>query len=336
MQKQDKKNKKHFGAGGVIELSYAGFSYSKISDFYILNNNKKLENGFSFTGYGKGSSNPDKERDFKDYLISVILLKSLIKIDKHLKTGKNEAEDDIYITRSFVRKDEDISIFFGGEGLNFNSENHTEYSMIDGIVGSVSCEFKGEELNGLVFSRSKRKTIVINDENNIKLRVNIQFYSKMDEVKGEAKSPHSYFTATMLTYGKIETFNRAVYCGMDDLYDFLLIDLLCKELEKATKKGIYKSYRQFYGNDDKLRGSVDVARHIRINSGMQNGKIAYRHRSNTINNYLSILLHKTYRYSKRKYPEIVKRKIDENANLYSFFNFLFTNWMMKLFPHIVP
>ena len=59
--------------------------------------------------------------------------------------------------------------------------------------------------------------------------------------------------------------------GPDELWEFLIyIFPYC--LEQALRQGILRSYRQFEYNDSKIKGSVDVARHLKLNLPF-NGKI---------------------------------------------------------------
>ena len=36
-------------------------------------------------------------------------------------------------------------------------------------------------------------------------------------------------------------------------------------------KGLYKTYQRFEKNDDKLKGTIDISRHIRLNLGLPSG-----------------------------------------------------------------
>lgn len=159
------------------------------------------------------------------------------------------------------------------------------------------------------------------------ISVNIRIESRFDYDKkhlNECKNgTHSYFAAMLLSCGHIGHLNiDNVICDDNNLFDCLLVALLSQNLEKAYYKGIYKAYRQFESNDEKVRGAIDVSRHIRLNAGMNNGRIACRYRENTINNYLNILICKAYDYAKVKYPEIVHNRIDNDGRLSSMLDLL--------------
>lgn len=154
------------------------------------------------------------------------------------------------------------------------------------------------------------------------LSVNLRIDSRFDS-KSEDQNNKSFFAATMLTYGNIGHINvDQVICDNNNLFDCLLVAVLSQALEKAYYKGIYKTYRQFESNNEKLKGSIDIARHIKLNAGMNNGKIACRFRENTVNNYLNILIYKTYEYAKLRYPEVTKSRIENNARLRPLFDTL--------------
>lgn len=150
---------------------------------------------------------------------------------------------------------------------------------------------------------------------------NIRIESRFDYNK-EYKS-RSYFAAMLLSCGNIGHLNiDNVICDENNLFDCLLVALLSQNLEKAHFKGVYKAYRQFESNDEKVKGAIDVSRHIKLNAGMNNGRVACRYRENTINNYLNILICKAYDYAKVKYPEIVHNRIDNNSRLRSMLDLL--------------
>lgn len=180
---------------------------------------------------------------------------------------------------------------------------------LNGYIGAVQ-KFVDKEkfktITGYVLGSNK---------NNVSIQLRI--HSKFDE-EGDDKTNY-FFSATMLTHGLVSGLSSdSVDCDENMLFDFLLIDFFVRYLQEACKKGAYRTYRQFEKNDDKLRGAIDVSRHIRLNMGQDTGRIAYRYRENTVNNYLNILIVKTYEYIKKRYREIVERKIDGNHDIHSF------------------
>lgn len=98
----------------------------------------------------------------------------------------------------------------------------------------------------------------------------------------------------------------------DELYDFLKICLFRQRLLEAYKNGFYKKYTYFRENDARLKGRIDVSRHIRSNIGMSNGCVAYEYRENTIDNAVNHLVLKTWMELLRRYAyfteQILSRK----------------------------
>lgn len=135
--------------------------------------------------------------------------------------------------------------------------------------------------------------------NNFDFNVNLVVKSRFDGEK-------PFFAATMLKYGMGGGINELLdNWDEDGLLDFLLINVFASNLRLAIEKGIYRKYQYFEGNDDKVKGSIDIARHIRLNVGKDNGKISYKYRENSPNNSFNALIVFTYEYAKQKYPSIV-------------------------------
>lgn len=79
----------------------------------------------------------------------------------------------------------------------------------------------------------------------------------------------------------------------------LLVFLFPLYLRKATRKGAFKTYIRRQYNDANVRGTIDVARHIRMNTPFV-GKIAYSQREYSYDNYLMELVRHTIEYIKAK------------------------------------
>lgn len=79
----------------------------------------------------------------------------------------------------------------------------------------------------------------------------------------------------------------------------LLVFLFPHYLRKAARKGAFKTYIRRQYNDGNVRGTIDVARHIRMNTPFV-GKIAYSQREYSYDNYLMELVRHTIEYIKAK------------------------------------
>lgn len=145
--------------------------------------------------------------------------------------------------------------------------------------------------------------------------VKIQLTTKFDDYE---KKP--YFLATMLLYDKLKPSRNMVPANEEEIYDYMLLFWFKEQLQKACLKGLFKTYRYFECNDEKLRGAIDIVRHIKLNAGQNNGKVAYRYRENTANNYLNYLIVAAYTHLKEKYYDLVVENIDSNFDLLSVIN----------------
>ena len=79
----------------------------------------------------------------------------------------------------------------------------------------------------------------------------------------------------------------------------LLLFLFPAYLTAAMRKGPYKTYVRNEYNDGNVKGTIDVARHIRKNTPFV-GNIAYNQRENSYDNYLMQLIRLTVEYIKSK------------------------------------
>ncbi len=79
----------------------------------------------------------------------------------------------------------------------------------------------------------------------------------------------------------------------------LLVFLFPHYLRKAARKGAFKTYIRRQYNDANVRGTIDVARHIRMNTPFV-GKIAYSQREYSYDNYLMELVRHAIEYIKAK------------------------------------
>lgn len=78
------------------------------------------------------------------------------------------------------------------------------------------------------------------------------------------------------------------------IYDFLIY-LFPFYLKKAVNQGIFKEYRRNEYNNPNVKGSIDIARHIRLNNPFQ-GNIAYKMREHTYDNRITQLIRHTIEY----------------------------------------
>lgn len=84
------------------------------------------------------------------------------------------------------------------------------------------------------------------------------------------------------------------------LYQFLVY-LFPKYLQEAMRKGLFKQYKRFSYNDANVKGTIDMARHIRLNSPFV-GRVAYSTRAFTYDNDLMQLVRHTIEFIRATVP----------------------------------
>ena len=84
------------------------------------------------------------------------------------------------------------------------------------------------------------------------------------------------------------------HMGPDELWEFLIyIFPYC--LTRALRQGLFRAYRQYECNDCKVKGTIDVARHLKLNLPF-NGKIACRVREYSADNPMMQLIRHTIEF----------------------------------------
>lgn len=93
--------------------------------------------------------------------------------------------------------------------------------------------------------------------------------------------------------------NLEANANQEDKFFNLLLFLFPRYLRLAMRKGLFKTYIRNQYNDGNVRGSIDVARHIRENTPFV-GNVAYSQREYSYENYLVELIRHTIEYVKGK------------------------------------
>lgn len=93
--------------------------------------------------------------------------------------------------------------------------------------------------------------------------------------------------------------NLNTNANQDDRMFNLLLFLFPHYLKSAARKGAYKTYIRNEYNDGNVRGTIDVARHIKKNIPFV-GNIAYSQREYSFDNYLMELIRHTIEFIKSK------------------------------------
>ncbi len=101
----------------------------------------------------------------------------------------------------------------------------------------------------------------------------------------------------------------------DDKMFSLLLFLFPSYLAAAMRKGAFKTYVRNEYNDENVRGTINIDRHIRKNTPFV-GNIAYSQREYAYDNYLMQLIRHTVEFIKRKpYGHKLLAKVKDEAQL---------------------
>ncbi|MBO7328908.1 MAG: hypothetical protein J6W00_09080 [Lentisphaeria bacterium] len=135
--------------------------------------------------------------------------------------------------------------------------------------------------------------------------IQIAIHSRFD------KNEKQYFLHYMLqkVLG-INILNFENHMGPDELWEFLIyIFPYC--LTRALQQGLFRAYRQYERNDSRVKGAIDVARHLKLNLPF-NGKIAYRMREYSADNPVLQLIRHTIEFirNKQRYATILRNSTE--------------------------
>ena len=155
-------------------------------------------------------------------------------------------------------------------------------------------------------------------ETDIDIDVTLQLQTRFDKNDFGNNEQRPYFLLSMImAMTGIQLSNNDIPSDEAGLFDFLLISLFKKQLSVFSTKGYFRAYQNFYNNDDRIKGSIDIARHIKTNMGMMNGRISYTYRNKSVDNYFNHLILATYTYIKGKYPQLTLDIIDSDQEVYN-------------------
>lgn len=126
----------------------------------------------------------------------------------------------------------------------------------------------------------------------------IRIHSRFDyDIKNnETKGSEDFFLYYMLSkVMNLNVFNLDTHNdNRDYILDFYMM-LFPQALKGAIQQGLYKEYRTFNYNDDRIKGSIDVNRFIQKDIPFQ-GKVSYHTREYSHDNHLLQLIRHTIEY----------------------------------------
>ncbi|MFN3691305.1 MAG: 5-methylcytosine restriction system specificity protein McrC [Fervidobacterium sp.] len=86
-------------------------------------------------------------------------------------------------------------------------------------------------------------------------------------------------------------------------------------LENAFNNGLFKKYRSFENNDCKVKGVVNLERHIKYNIPF-NGKIAYNKRELTYDNEIMHLILHAFDVLNKRFPDKISKFMNKTSKAY--------------------
>lgn len=119
--------------------------------------------------------------------------------------------------------------------------------------------------------------------------IQVAIHSRFDD------SEKQYFLHYMLqkVFG-INILNLENHMRPDELWEFLIyVFPYC--LLRALRQGLFRAYRQYECNDSKVKGAIDIARHLKQNLPFA-GKVAYRMREYSADNPVMQLIRHTIEF----------------------------------------
>ena len=167
------------------------------------------------------------------------------------KTLKQLEGEGVFVFPEIIRYAEDIS----GEQIVIQSVNDTYHS--SNIMGFIGC---GNE------------RLVIESRFSKNAKEDFLFH---------------YFLEKVLDFPNIVNLNSDVNYD-NRLFNFFLF-LFPNYLKNAMRKGLFKTYIRRDYNDDNVKGTIDIARHIKKNIPFT-GKVAYSQREFSFDNSLTELV----------------------------------------------
>lgn len=188
------------------------------------------------------------------------------------------------------RDETGMSLLVFPDSLDVYGDKISDSTIIDILDGTIS----SGNLMGFVGCRNTR------------LRIHSRF--DCDE--------NDYFMHYLLEkVFSVNMFDLKYSTDPESVFDFVLF-LFPFFLKRALSQGLYKEYVTHCHNDDRVKGAVEIARHIRLNIPFT-GNVAYKTREHTVDNDLMELIRHTIEYirSKEFGAGILSRDEETKANI---------------------
>lgn len=194
------------------------------------------------------------------------------------------------LNRSLANLDQENFIIFPHQLADSEDLNNDNYIFQSSNNQVRSCNIAG----------------IISDKNE-ELRINSRFTNQ--------RTQEDYFLRYMLQ--KVLNYNVvANFLNSADAMSYydLLVFLFPYYLNQALSKGMYKEYIQRSYNDANVRGTIDLAQHIKQNVPFT-GRIAYHTSEFSFDNQLTQLMRHTIEYIQSEYQFLLKEKSEIKENV---------------------
>ncbi len=146
-----------------------------------------------------------------------------------------------------------------------------------------------------------------------------------DEKTGDVYFLHSRFDTdkqynfTNYILSKALQLNSRVFPDMriqrnrDEALTLLLAVVFVEQIREAFKSGMFRCYRNFENNDSRVRGRIQVERHIKQNP-IFNGKISYTYREYTADNDINRIILTAYDHLAHKKGSFMRSLLNSPKN----------------------
>lgn len=122
-----------------------------------------------------------------------------------------------------------------------------------------------------------------------------------------------YLLERVLDFPNIVNFESST--SQEERIFSLFVFLFPYYLKTALRKGIFKTYMRNKYNDSRVKGTIDIARHIKVNTPFT-GSIAYNLREYSYDNYLTQLVRHTIEFIRKKsYGSLLLSKVKDEVKL---------------------
>ena len=188
------------------------------------------------------------------------------------------------------RGENDISLLVFPESLDVYGDKIGDSTILDINDGTISTG----NLMGFVGQRETR----------------LRIHSRFD------REENDYFMHYMLEkVFSVNLFNLQYSSDPETVFDFVLF-LFPYFLKRALSQGLYREYVSYSHNDTRVRGAIDISRHISLNIPFT-GNVAYKTREHTADNALMELVRHTIEYISTKEfgPGILSRDEETKADV---------------------